>query len=981
MIGKTVSHYRIVEKLGEGGMGVVYKAEDTKLHRAVALKFLPSELTRDTEAKERFVQEAQAASALDHPNICTIYEVSETDEGQTFIAMAYYEGEILDDRIRRAPLSVEEALDIAAQIARGLDKAHRMGIVHRDIKPANILINKDGVVKIIDFGLAKLAGQAKITKIGTTLGTVAYMSPEQVKCQAIDHRTDIWSLGVVLYEMLCGRLPFKGDHEAAFVYSIVNENPEPLENAPVNLYSVQHIVDRALKKNPDSRYQSIADLLKDIILAQRDVTTPDKGIVNLRSIRRQMRRPIVAASAIVVLVALGFLAAWIVHRSAGIRWARNQAMPEIVRLVEEEDHVGAFQLAKQAERYIPEDPLLVSLWPQISNVASFHTVPEGADVYWKPYEAVDHVWDHLGVTPIDGVRLPQGYFRWRLVKGGYEQIEIAASSPQGVMNFALDAVGSIPSGMVRVQGGNTGLGVVPNLIGSTIKLDDYLIDRYEVTNRQFKSFVDSGGYQNPRFWKYEFVKDGKRIAFDQAVKCFVDATGRPGPAHWELGTFPEGQGDYPVSGISWYEAAAFAEFSGKSLPTVYHWFKASDYRSSSDILPLSNFGDGGPAPVGKHQGLSRCGAFDMAGNVREWCFNKSGAHRFIRGGAWSDPQYMFYQLDAKSPFDRSLTNGFRCVKYVASSPNLAEAQQPVLLKPPRDYSNERPVADAIFRIYEGLYSYDKVDLDPEIAITDESAKYWIKQKIYYNAAQRGERMFAYLFLPKSASPPYQTLVFFPGAGAFDIRSSEQGEILWSWSTADMIIRSGRAVLYPVYKSMFERGDGYSLFNPSATWNDHREHFLIWGKELSRSVDYLETRPDIDCARLCYYGSSWGSLVAPVYLAAEKRFKTAILSLGGLPTWECPAEIDPINFAPHVTIPILVLNGKYDYMFPYETSQKPFVRLLGTSEQDKRLEIFPTDHSLSGYTKETVRLALDWLDRYLGKVSERQTAKTLKGGSQ
>jgi tRNA A-37 threonylcarbamoyl transferase component Bud32/dienelactone hydrolase len=980
MIGKTVSHYRIVEKLGEGGMGVVYKAEDTKLHRAVALKFLPPELTRDHEAKTRFIQEAQAASALDHPNICTIYEVSETDDGQTFIAMAYYEGEILEDRIRRAPLSLEEALDIAAQIARGLDKAHRMGIVHRDIKPANILINKDGVVKIIDFGLAKLAGRAKITRIGTTLGTVAYMSPEQVKGQEVDHRTDIWSLGVVLYEMLCARLPFEGDHEAAFVYSIANEDPKPLKNASFDLSSLQCIVDRALRKNPDSRYQSIAELLKDLIQAQEELTTPDRGIVNFRSIRRQIRRPIVAASAIVVLVALGFLAAWVIHRSAEVRWARNKAMPEIVRLVEEEDLIGAFQLAKQAERYIPEDPLLVSLWPQISNIVSFHTVPEGADVYWKPYEAVDREWDHLGLTPIDSVRLPQGYFRWRIVKGGYERIEIAAWSPQGTLNFALDALGSIPSGMVRVQGGNTGLGVVPNLIGSTIRLDDYLIDRYEVTNRQFKAFVDSGGYQNPRFWKYEFVRDGKHIALDQALKYFVDATGRPGPANWELGTFPEGQEKYPVSGVSWFEAAAFVEFSGNSLPTVYHWFKASDYRSSSEILPLSNFGDGGPAPVGTHQGLSRCGAFDMAGNVREWCFNESGSQRFIRGGAWSDPQYMFYQLDAKSPFDRSPTNGFRCVKYLASSPSLMKAQEPVLLKPARDYSKERPVADAIFRIYKDLYSYDKVDLDPEITITDESPKHWIKQKIYYNAARRGERMFAYLFLPKDASPPYQTLIYFPGAGAFDIRSSGEGETLWSWSSADMIIRSGRAVLYPVYKSMFERGDGYSTYNPSATWNDHREHFLIWGKELSRSIDYLETRPDIDCDRLCYYGSSWGSVVAPVYLAVEKRFKTGILRLGGLPTWECPAEIDPINFAPHVTIPVLVLDGKYDYMFPYEISQKPLMRFLGTSEQNKRLEIYPTDHSLSGYLKESVRLELDWLDRYLGRVNGKQTAGTPKGGS-
>ena len=980
-IGQTISHYKIVEKLGEGGMGVVYKAEDTKLGRAVALKFLPPELTRDGEAKARFIHEAQAASSLDHPNVCTIYEIDETNDGQTFIAMAYYEGEILKDRIRRGPLNLEEAVDIAIQIARGLDKAHQKGIVHRDIKPANIFINKDGIVKIIDFGLAKLAGQIKMTRTGTTLGTVAYMSPEQATGREVDQRTDIWSLGVVLYEMLCGRLPFKGEHEAAVLYSIVNENPKPLRDASADLSSnFQSILNRALEKNPESRYPSIAELLKDLVRVQKDVMNPDMRIVDTRLILSRIRRPVVACTAIVVLVALAFLVVWLNHRATRIRWARNQAMLEIVRLVEEEKYIDAFQLAEQAERYISKDSLLINLWPEISSVASFHTTPEGADVYWKPYQAVGREWDHLGPTPIDNVRLPRGYFRWRVVKEGYEQIEIAASNPEGALNLLLDEVGSIPSGMVRVEGGKSGLGILPNLIGSTISLDAFLIDAYEVTNREFKAFVDSGGYQNPGLWKHEFVKDGKPTTFVQALKEFKDATGKPGPANWELGTFPEGQEDYPVSGISWYEAAAFAEFSGKSLPTVYHWFKASDYRNGAKILPLSNFGNGGPACVGEHQGLSRCGAFDMAGNVREWCFNASGAQRFIRGGAWSDPEYMFYQLDAKSPFDRTLTNGFRCVKYLTSGPNLAKTREPVPLMPPRDYSKERPVSDAIFRIYAGLYSYDKIDPDPEIILTDESPKYWIKQKIYYNASRSGERMFAYLFLPRNVPPPYQTLIYFPGAGAFDVRSSEEGETLWSWSTADLIIRSGRAVLYPIYKSSFERGDGYSPFNPMTTWNDHKEHILIWGKELGRSIDYLETRPDIDCEKLCYYGSSWGSLMAPVYLAVEKRFKTGILRLGGLPTWEVPAELDAINYAPRVTIPILMLNGKYDYLFPYETSQKPLLRFLGTPEQDKRLEVFPTDHSLSGYTKETARLVLDWLDRYLGKVNERQITETLKGGS-
>jgi eukaryotic-like serine/threonine-protein kinase len=214
MIGKTISHYKILEKLGGGGMGVVYKAEDLKLHRLVALKFLPPELTLDEEAKKRFVHEAEAASSLDHNNICVIHEIDETD-GQIFICMNYYEGETLKKKIEKGLLKIDEAADIALQIAKGLEKAHEKGIVHRDIKPANIFITSDGVVKILDFGLAKLMGYTVLTKVGETLGTTAYMSPEQSRGEKTDYRTDIWSFGIVLYEMVTGKLPFKGDYGQA----------------------------------------------------------------------------------------------------------------------------------------------------------------------------------------------------------------------------------------------------------------------------------------------------------------------------------------------------------------------------------------------------------------------------------------------------------------------------------------------------------------------------------------------------------------------------------------------------------------------------------------------------------------------------------------------------------------------------------------------------------------------------------------------
>jgi serine/threonine protein kinase len=268
LLGKTiVGRYKIIDKLGEGGMGVVYKSKDNRLDRSVALKFLPPELTSDEEAKKRFIQEAKAAAGLNHPHICTIYEIDEADE-QTFISMEYIKGQSLKDKLESSPLTIDEAKDIALQIAAGLEKAHKKGIVHRDIKPANIMINDEGQAKITDFGLAKLSWGVDLTKPSTIMGTVAYMSPEQAKGEEVDHRTDIWSLGAMLYEMLIGERPFKKDREHALIYSILNENPRPITSLRSDIPShIEQTVEKALAKKRNERYQEIQELTQDLRLS------------------------------------------------------------------------------------------------------------------------------------------------------------------------------------------------------------------------------------------------------------------------------------------------------------------------------------------------------------------------------------------------------------------------------------------------------------------------------------------------------------------------------------------------------------------------------------------------------------------------------------------------------------------------------------------------------------------------------------------
>jgi eukaryotic-like serine/threonine-protein kinase len=946
--GDTISHYRILELLGAGGMGVVYKAEDTRLKRPVALKFLSFALLQDREAKERLIQEAQSASALDHPNICTIHEIDETPDGQMFLAMAYYEGETLRDRIAQGPLAVNDAIDFIAQIARAVAAAHDAGIIHRDIKPANILITRRGEAKLLDFGLAKLVGQTSLTRTGTTLGTIAYMPPEQITGRGADSRSDVWALGVVLYEMLVGRTPFAGEHEMAILNAIANATPARLSTLRPDIPApLDRLVTRALQKEPGDRYASGGELLQDLDTFRSSTATRDTGstLVSGAVLPKPARAKWLAA--ITALLVVVGAAGWFVYHNSRVRWARTKALPQTAELIQKEQYGAAFRLLRQIEPYLSDDPEFVKLRGGFLYPASIRTTPPGADVYMKGYNEVDGEWEYLGKSPLD-TRGPIGYFRWRVSKAGFSTFEGAGGAALGEVAITLAPEGALPEGMVRIPGGLVRVGE------ETIPIEDFFLDTFEVTNRAYKKFIDAGGYRSHDFWQQPIVKDGHVVPIDEALREFRDATGRPGPSTWELGTYAEGQDDVPVHGVSWYEAEAYARFAGKTLPTVHHWRKAAALGIFSDILEFSNFRGKGAAPVGTFRGIGEYGTYDMAGNVKEWCWNESGDRRYILGGGWNEPNYQYAGSDARLPLDRSPNNGFRLMKTAGAAAVPAPLFSPIR-QLARDYSRETPVPDDMYRVYERQYDYDHSDLKPTIESTDDSSPFWRVERITYNAAYANERIIAYLFLPKNSRPPYQTVVYVPHSGGFALRRFEQAEM----SYLGFMVKSGHALLFPMYKGMYERRSSGGPSGPNAA----RDGVIQRVKDLRRSVDYLETRSDVDQSRLAFFGVSYGAALSPIALAIEQRFKGAVIWSGGFPASKPLPEVDAINYAGRVRAPILMLNGREDFTFPIDASQRPLFRLLGTAEADKRHVVYDGGHvfPFARIEKDT----LDWLDKYLG----------------
>ena len=673
-----------------------------------------------------------------------------------------------------------------------------------------------------------------------------------------------------------------------------------------------------------------------------------------KSSDQKSKKSLLTVSAIVLIFTLSISNIFL-FRASNLSEVREEAytvgFKKIDDLIESENYIKAFSTVLEYYEQLPNDSLLLEKLNLTSIETDIRSKPAGAKVYYKHLDSNE--WTYVGETPLV-TRLPgvtswaRGYINFKITKDDFADYTsltnvgfIKRLSRQKVSNFyELTPLSEAKNNMVYVTGGNTKLFVAELGDLNTINLEPYWIDKFEVTNANYQNFIDAGGYKNKDFWGEIIDEDGKNISWKDAMSLFVDQSDLNGPSTWSNGTYQANHEDHPVLGVSWFEANAYAKWANKTLPTIYHWYKAAMYwGESSAISPRSNF-SGVPSEVGKYNVLSAYGCYDMAGNAREWGTNphKNG-NRSIMGGGYDDETYYFTDNFSQHPINRYKTNGFRCVitsedtKTLASADTLIQTFQ-------RDFYSYKPISDEVFNIYNGMFKYDSAPINAKV-IKDSTSinEVWYKKVVEIDAAYGQERLPLNIFIPKNASPPFKTVIYVPGSNSITSRNSQR----FTANGFGFLMRSGYVLIMPVFKGTYERG--YSEF-PNYVENASKiyaDQMIMMVKDYSRAIDYVEQDENL-LNDVYYYGISWGGMLGPLFLANENRIKKAVWQVAGLGARETRPEGSPLTFLSRINVPVLMLNGIYDQYFPFETSQKPMYDLLSLNEPLKKMITYESAHS-------------------------------------
>ena len=653
-------------------------------------------------------------------------------------------------------------------------------------------------------------------------------------------------------------------------------------------------------------------------------------------------------------------------------WVNNFMLPQVQDFISKDDNVAAWLTSSRINSFAPFFSTISGEDENISALASIRTQQDGVSVSWKAYGQVDD-WRFLGKTPLKPTRLPRGILKFKLEKEGYETTYFSSSNPSlkfynspfdpgwNLEPINLQPQGSVPNGMIYIQGGN----FVPALTGSGVDpvfLHPFYIDKFEVTNKDYKEFLDAGGYSNSQYWvEMDFIKDGIALSFEEAKKMMVDSTGMTGPAGWEVGTYLQGTENYPVTGISWYEALAFARYKGNILPPMYHWAKAA-FPPDEIVSPISpkllkraNFSKEKITNVG--QGEGAYGTFDMAGNAKEWVWNIFGGRGLTLGGAFDEPTYLASQTAPEPRMNRSLKNGFRTVRLI-NPRDLNPFGDPIETQAPRDLSYYKPMSEEVFNVYARSYQVSSSRPKHTEVYIDDSHPVWIKEKISLDVGYNNETMDVLIFKPKNSFGPSSPVIIHPGANYYttppEIDDVNPGEF-----SLDFLIKSGKTLVWPAWKGSLNRMPENRSSNED-TLRQFRSQFIAWVDDTDKTLDYLETRSDIDSNNIFYLGMSYGALFNTHTLLFEDRYKGAILYVGGaFPTY--PPLVDGINHLPRIKTPFLMLNGEQDYLVP-KSAANFFFQSTGTPSENKKIIFYDSGHwplPRNQMIKET----LSFIDQY------------------